>query len=207
MVDNHFKDNPDWMSHDMLDARVLDIMRQIPRHKFVASTQSALAYKNHPLPIGFGQTISQPLIVAIMTSVLELKPNDRVLEIGTGSGYQTAILSVLVKQVYSIEVIPPLQSAAKKRLNALGFHNISYSCKDGHTGWAEHAPFDAIIVSAAVATLPDPLVEQLKEGGNMVLPIGEQNSVQQLCLVNKNESGAIVINTLLPVSFVPFVDQ
>ena len=166
------------------DPRVLDAMRIVPRHEFVPEGLRADAYEDHPLPIGEGQTISQPYIVAAMLEHLSLRPTDRVLEVGTGSGYVTALLSVLCAEVFSVERHAPLAAAAEATLRRLGYSNVSLKVADGSLGWSEHAPFDAILVSAAAAEVPVPLFEQLREGGRMMIPVGSPES-QELQLIRK----------------------
>jgi protein-L-isoaspartate(D-aspartate) O-methyltransferase len=183
------------------DPRVLRVMAKVPREKFVANELTASAYEDRPLPIGFGQTISQPFIVAFMTQALKTKPADRVLEIGTGSGYQAAILGELVAEVYTIEIVRPLAQRAAVVLNALGYKNVLVKAGDGYKGWPEHAPFDAIIVTAAPDHVPQPLIAQLKEGGRMVIPVGGK-VVQRLSVLEKR--GAVVKQiAAIPVKFVP----
>ena len=184
------------------DARVLDAMRKVERHLFVPKELEAIAYADEPLPIGHGQTISQPYIVAYMTEAASLKPTDRVLEIGTGSGYQAAILAEIVKEVYTIEVSEALYQAAEKRLAGLGYKNVHFRTGDGYAGWPEEAPFDAVIITAAPPEIPEAVVEQLKAGGRMVVPVGD--FFQELCLITKKESG-FDRRSLLPVRFVPMV--
>lgn len=179
-------------------------MRSVPRHLFVPEELRAHAYDDSPLPIGEGQTISQPYIVALMTDLLDPQPGHSVLEIGTGSGYQAAILSQLVRQVYSIEVIPELAAEASERLQRLGYRNVSVKAGDGNAGWPEHAPYDGIIVTAAAAKVPAALLAQLRNGGRMVIPVGESGS-QELVLIEKSASGAIAERSILPVAFVPLV--
>jgi protein-L-isoaspartate(D-aspartate) O-methyltransferase len=164
----------------------------------------ASAYENRPLPIGYGQTISQPYIVALMTDLLQPRPDHKVLEIGTGSGYQAAVLSGLVKEVYSIEIIEQLGDTATQVMKDLGYDNVSTRIADGYDGWPEHAPFDSIIVTAAISHIPPPLVRQLKNGGTMVIPVGTRFQTQQLTLVKKGHTGAITTQQILPVIFVPF---
>lgn len=183
------------------DPRVLRVMGNVPREKFIAAELAPRAYEDRPLPIGFGQTISQPFIVAFMTQALKPKPTDRVLEIGTGSGYQAAVLGELVKEVYTIEIVRPLAQRAAIVLNALGYRNVLVKAGDGYKGWPEHAPFDAIIVTAAPDHVPQPLVEQLKEGGRMVIPVGKTYA-QELKVLEKRD-GAIKQTAVLPVKFVP----
>ncbi len=182
---------------------VLGAMRTVPREEFVPDGQKDLAHGDHPLPIGHGQTISQPYIVAYMSDKLGLEPGDKVLEVGTGSGYQAAILAEMGMEVYSIEIIPELAEQARKDLARTGYESVSVKTGDGFFGWPEHAPFDAIIVTAAARSLPDPLVEQLAVGGDMVLPVGPPGGVQELILVQKPAEGDIRQSRLLPVQFVP----
>ena len=186
------------------DQRVMEVMAEIPRHEFVPTDQNAYAYQNRPLPIGHGQTISQPYIVALMTDILEATPNDIVLEIGTGSGYQAAILSKLVNQVYTIEIIEELGKQAQERFAKLAYNNIEVQMGDGYYGWEEHAPFDSIIVTAAASHIPPSLIQQLKPGGRMIVPVGERFYVQHLTLVEKNNQGQLKTRQILPVAFVPF---
>lgn len=185
------------------DPRVMKTMASIERHQFVPDDLESSAYENRPLPIGYGQTISQPYIVALMTDLLELDGNDVVLEIGTGSGYQAAILSNLVKEVYTIEIIAPLAELAKTRLSRLGFNNVTTRLADGYYGWEEQAPFDAIVVTAAAGQVPPPLIDQLRPGGRMVIPVGSRFFVQQLLLVQKAMDGKVKTRQILPVRFVP----
>jgi protein-L-isoaspartate(D-aspartate) O-methyltransferase len=187
------------------DARVLAALEKVPRHEFVPRDLEAAAYKNRPLPIGHGQTISQPFIVALMTDLLQTKDTDKVLEIGTGSGYQAAILSLLVREVFSIEIIPELGEAAGKVLKRLGYTNVQVKIGDGYQGWAEYAPFDAIIVTAAPAHIPPMLIEQLKPNGRMVIPVGDL--FQELMLVTKNPDGTTTSTTIVPVRFVPLIRE
>ena len=186
-----------------LDKRVIEVMGDTPRHRFVPSHQRKHAYENRPLPIGHGQTISQPYIVALMTDLLHPDEHDIVLEIGTGSGYQAAVLAGLVKHVYTIEIIKPLGTAAKERLTALDYDNITTRIGDGYYGWQEHAPFDLIMVTAASGSIPPPLIQQLKPGGRMVIPVGGIFLTQQLMLVEKDIEGGVKTRQILPVRFVP----
>jgi len=186
-----------------LDPRVLEAMALVPRHEFVPAEDKSNAYDNRPLPIGHGQTISQPYIVAVMTDMLNLKADSKVLELGTGSGYQAAILGELVSKVYTIEIVEPLGLQAKKRLQRLGYDNVMTKVGDGYYGWQEHAPFDAIIVTAAASHIPPPLIKQLKPGGRMVIPVGSRFMMQQLLVVDKHEDNKIVSKQVLPVVFVP----
>jgi len=191
------------LGHAEIDPRVLRAMTTVPRHLLVPVALRDMAYENRPLPIGHGQTISQPYIVAIMTALLGLEPGDRVLEIGTGSGYQAAVLAELGVKVYSIEIIEPLGKLARKNLDALGYDNIELRIGDGYYGWEEQAPFDAIIVTAAASHIPPPLIRQLRPGGHMIIPVGSRFLVQQLVLVDKDAEGGVTTRQILPVSFVP----
>jgi protein-L-isoaspartate(D-aspartate) O-methyltransferase len=191
-------------SRGIHNPKVLDAMRNVPRHRLVPPDQQAAAYGDHPLPIGHGQTISQPYIVALMTQLLEPLPGERVLEIGTGSGYQAAVLAELVSEVYSIEIIDALAERASKDLADLGYKNIQIRQGDGFLGWPEKSPFDAIIVTCAPEQIPPPLVEQLKEGGRMILPLGDDR--QDLILLRK-EGGEIHQQSVIPVRFVPMTGQ
>ena len=182
---------------------VIEAMQTVPRHDFVDRFGVRAAYANRPLPIGHGQTISQPFIVALMTDLMEPEPGHRVLEIGTGSGYQAAVLSVLVDEVYSIEIIPALAESAAERLDALGYDNVSVKAGDGYYGWPEAAPFDGIIVTAVGPDIPADLLKQLKPGGHMVLPVGTQYTAQDLTVVTKLEDGTYTTREVLPVAFVP----
>ncbi len=186
-----------------LESRVMEAIAITPRHEFVPKRQKPRAYLNRPLPIGHGQTISQPYIVALMTDLLELDEDDVVLEIGTGSGYQAAILGALVKQVYTIEIIEPLGRAASARLARLGYGNVAVRLADGYYGWLDHAPFDAIVVTAAASHVPPPLLDQLKPGGRMAIPVGGPFVAQQLLLIEKDAAGAVTTRQVLPVAFVP----
>jgi protein-L-isoaspartate(D-aspartate) O-methyltransferase len=185
---------------------VLNSLRKTPRHCFVSADLARYAYDDRPLPVGYGQSISQPYIVARMTELLEPKVAHRVLEIGTGSGYQAAVLSPLVAQVYTIEIIEPLGSAARQRLAALGYKNIEVRVGDGYYGWPDKAPFDGIIVTAAADHIPPPLIEQLKPGGRMVIPVGSPFQPQMLVLLTKGSNGPrdLQVRSLMPVAFVPF---
>ena len=191
------------IGRDALSPRVMDAFREVPRHEFVPEGMRDLAYLNGPLPIGEGQTISQPYIVALMTDLLVPQPEDVVLEVGTGSGYQAAILSRLVSQVYSIEIIDSLAAAAGERLRRLGYTNVEVRAGDGYLGWPEHAPFDSIIVTAAVPEIPAPLVEQLRPGGRLVTPVGQPFGAQELILLEKTADGQIHETDVLGVAFVP----
>lgn len=188
-------------SRDIRDPRVLAAMAKVPRHELVPRDQRPNAYLDLPLPIGHGQTISQPYIVAFMTERMALKPTDRILEIGTGSGYQAAVLSQLVADVYTIEIVPPLATRAEQDLQRLGYRNVKVRLGDGYQGWPEAAPFDAIIVTCAPDHVPAPLSEQLKEGGRMIIPVGPPGD-QQLILLTKQD-GQLRRQAVLPVRFVP----
>jgi protein-L-isoaspartate(D-aspartate) O-methyltransferase len=183
------------------DARVLNAMRSVPRHLFVPSTLAKSAYEDHPLPIGFEQTISQPYIVAFMTELLDVKGDSVVLEIGTGSGYQAAVLSLLARTVYTIELIPELAHTAAQRLRELGYLNVVVRAGDGYSGWPEKAPFDRIILTAAPPEIPQALIDQLKRGGKLVAPVGRLS--QTLVLLTKHADGTIERRSVLPVAFVP----
>ncbi|MBN1270408.1 MAG: protein-L-isoaspartate(D-aspartate) O-methyltransferase [Kiritimatiellae bacterium] len=185
------------------DPAVLAAMRKVPRHEFVLPRDLAHAYADTPLPIGEGQTISQPYIVAAMTEMLKLDRESVVLEIGTGSGYQAAICAEIAREVYTIEIIETLAAGARARLEALGYAHIEVRAGDGYYGWKEHAPFDAIIVTAAASHIPPPLVEQLKTGGRMVIPVGAAGFVQNLVLVEKKDDGSTKQRSVMPVRFVP----
>ena len=186
------------------DPRIMEVMAGTPRHEFVPADQRSSAYDNRPLPIGFGQTISQPYIVALMTELLDPEPADRVLEIGTGSGYQAAVLARLVERVYSVEIIEDLGAQTRALLGQLGYDNIEVRIGDGYDGWPQHAPFDGIIVTAGISHIPPPLVRQLAPGGRMVIPVGTRFQVQQLTVVEKQADGSVTTRQLLPVRFVPF---
>ena len=189
------------------DPRVLDAMRLVPRHRLVPAEVARLAYDDRPLSIGHGQTISQPYIVALMTELARVAPGDRVLEIGTGSGYQAAVLAQLAGHVYSIEIVEPLARRAATDLEALGYDNVSVRAGDGYAGWPEHAPFDVIIVTAAPDEVPAPLLEQLKPGGRMVVPVGRAWAMQRLKLIEKREDGSVGTRNVAPVRFVPFTRE
>ncbi|HEX7006449.1 MAG TPA: protein-L-isoaspartate(D-aspartate) O-methyltransferase [Alphaproteobacteria bacterium] len=188
-----------------LSPRVRAALEAVDRRDFVPPAQAWAAYENRPLPIGHGQTISQPFIVAIMTELLDPEPSDVVLEVGTGSGYQAAVLAKLVSHVYSIEIVAPLAAESKARLAALGYRNVTVRQGDGYAGWPEHAPFDKIIVTAAAPTIPPPLIEQLKPGGRMVIPLGAQYAHQDLVIVDKAADGTVRERRLFAVGFVPLV--
>ena len=184
----------------------LNAMRTVPRHLFVPENLQENAYDDRPLPIGHGQTISQPYIVAYMTSIINPKPEFKVLEIGTGSGYQAAVLSEIVDSVFTMEIVPELYQSASVRISELGYDNIKIKFGDGYYGWQEHGPYDAIVVTAAAEFIPPPLIEQLKEGGKMIIPVGSPFMVQSLILVNKKKD-RITTTNLMSVRFVPFTRQ
>ncbi|NOQ14790.1 MAG: protein-L-isoaspartate(D-aspartate) O-methyltransferase [Methyloprofundus sp.] len=196
-----------YIGKDALDARVMAAMKQVSRHEFIPHEFHYCAYDNSPAPIGSGQTISQPYIVALMSDLLDTKPGDSILEIGTGSGYQAAILSCMVQQVYSVEILESLAAKVHKRLNKLGYNNINLRTGDGYYGWPEHAPYDGIIVTAAAPYIPQPLIEQLRAGAKLVIPIGSPYSYQELMLVEKKPGGEIEIQSILSVSFVPLTGK
>ena len=188
-----------------MSPRVRAALGKVERHRLVTSDQAPLAYRNHPLPIGHGQTISQPYIVALSADLIAPEPHHVVLEIGTGSGYQAAVLAEIVKQVYTIEIVEALGREAERRLGALGYRNIEVRIGDGYKGWPEKAPFDGIVVTAAAPRVPQALVEQLKPGGRMVIPVGDRWEVQYLLLITKRADGRIEQRNVLPVRFVPLV--
>jgi protein-L-isoaspartate(D-aspartate) O-methyltransferase len=189
------------------DPRVMAVLAAVPRHHFVPPEQQRSAYENRPLPIGHGQTISQPYIVALMTDLLQLKPHHVVLEVGTGSGYQAAVLAALAETVCTIEIIEPLAREAERRLRALGHADLRTRIGDGYHGWPECGPFDAIMVTAAASHVPPPLVRQLKPGGRMVIPVGAPFLAQHLLLVEKRDDGTITTRQVLPVRFVPLTGR
>ena len=198
MIDEQLK------TRDIHSARVLDAMLRVPRHLFVPAPQRASAYSDYPLPIGHGQTISQPYIVALMTQSLEVEPHHRVLEIGTGSGYQAAVLSTLAKDVYSIEIVEPLADRARETLSNLGYRNVQVRAGNGYLGWPEHAPYDRIIVTAAPDEVPPALVQQLKVGGLMAIPVGD--IIQELRILRRTAEGTTTLRTY-PVRFVPMIGK
>jgi protein-L-isoaspartate(D-aspartate) O-methyltransferase len=192
---------------DGFDERVLQALLDVERHEFVPDRLHSEAYANHPLPIGHGQTISQPYIVALMTDLAAPDTNDVILEVGTGSGYQAAVLAKLVGQVFSIEIIEPLAEQAQQRLQRLGYENVTTRLGDGYFGWEDHAPFDAIVVTAAATHVPPPLIAQLKPGGRMVIPVGGRFTVQYLLLLEKTEAGDILTRQIATVRFVPLTGE
>ena len=202
MVKGQISNPPDYRN-PVKDKKVLNAMLTVPRHLFVKRGYISRSYNDHPLPIGYGQTISQPYIVALMTEMLHAEPQHRVLEVGTGSGYQAAILSSLVKDVYTVEIVKALGRQATKRLKQLDYKNVHVKIGDGYFGWEEHAPFDRIIVTCAATLVPPPLLQQLKPGGTMCIPVGGQYAVQYLTMIEKSEKGTITMRKMLPVRFVP----
>jgi protein-L-isoaspartate(D-aspartate) O-methyltransferase len=208
-----FERQRDAMVREQIEARgvrqpeVLRALRQVPRHLFVPPDMEALAYRDQPLPIGEGQTISQPYIVALMTELLDPQPSDRVLEIGTGSGFQAAVLAQLARTVYSIEIVRPLADQAARRLQSLGYRNVQLRRGDGYAGWPEQAPFDRIILTAAPPQVPPALLAQLKPGGRLVAPVGSSPRAQNLSVIDKSARGDISTRTVLPVAFVPMVSR
>lgn len=193
--------------YGMEDKNILQALERVPRHKFVPENNRKFSYSDTPLAIGYGQTISQPFIVAEMTRQLHLSPTSKVLEIGTGSGYQAAVLAELTPHVYTIEIVEPLLERAREILLASGYGNIKFRHGDGYHGWAEAAPFDGIIVTCAAGSIPPPLLEQLAVGGRMIIPVGKRYGTQSLILVTKNDDGSITSRNLMAVRFVPLVRQ
>ena len=203
VIEAHARSVASDLGRDRIDPRVLDAMNAVPRHRFVPERVRDLAYEDRPLPIGYGQTISQPFIVALMTDLLDVKPGDATLEIGTGSGYQAAVLAPLVDRVCTIEIIPELGRSAAALLERLGHANVKTKIADGYYGWPECGPFDGIVVTAAASHVPPPLIAQLKPGGRMVIPVGGPFALQYLMLVEKLAEGRVRTRQLLPVRFVP----
>jgi protein-L-isoaspartate(D-aspartate) O-methyltransferase len=197
----------DALGKDALDSRVIAAIASVPRHEFVSDELRDAAYLNIPLPIGYEQTISQPYIIAVMTDLLAVTADDRVLEVGTGSGYQAAVLATLCDSVYSIEIVEPLGREAKERLKRLGYDNAHVRIGDGFAGWPEHGPFNAIIVTAAVDQVPPPLLEQLNPGGRMIIPLRTRFGDQDLMLIHKDDQGVVSQKEILPVIFVPFTGE
>jgi protein-L-isoaspartate(D-aspartate) O-methyltransferase len=202
-INESVRDSASYTGRAQLSARVMSAMGSVPREEFVLPAYRHLAYDNTPLPIEAGQTISQPLIVALMTDLLDPQPSDVVLEVGTGSGYQAAVLAGLVKQVYSVEIIEELAVSAAAVLDRLGYDNVTVRAGDGYAGWPEHAPFDGIIVTAAADEIPPPLLAQLKPGGKLVIPVGAEHGYQELLLIEVGEDGEVRERSVLPVRFVP----
>ncbi len=206
-IESHARDASLEIRGGRIDPKVLEVLRALPRHEFVPEGIREASYADHALPIGYGQTISQPFIVALMTDVLDVGPNGVVLEVGTGSGYQAAVLAQLVRQVYTIELIPELAESAADRLRRLGYAKVSVRQGDGYYGLQEAAPFDGIIVTAAVGHIPPPLLQQLKPGGRMVIPVGPRFGLQHLTVVERDPDGRVRTRQLFPVSFVPLAGQ
>jgi protein-L-isoaspartate(D-aspartate) O-methyltransferase len=210
-ADDRFQAERERMVRDQIEARgisrpdVLQAIRSIPRHLFVPESLRAQAYEDRSLPIGYGQTISQPYVVALMTELLEVSKHYKVLEIGTGSGYQAAVLASLAGRVFTIEIVPELAASAIEPLKSLGAHNVTVRCGDGYQGWIEEAPFDRIIMTAAPAEIPEPLLGQLKPGGKLVGPVGASALFQSLVLVDKSADGSLRKRSVIPVAFVPMV--
>ena len=202
-IEQHVRDTAAEIGRDELSPRLIAALRKVPRDRFVPQGEERFAFSDSPLPIGHGQTISQPFIVALMTELIDPQPGDRVLEVGSGSGYQAAILAELVSEVYGIEIVPALARRAADVLRELGYANVTVKAGDGWHGWPEHAPFDGIIVTAAPAEVPPPLVEQLKPGARMVIPIGEPWTGQSLLVLEKRPDGTLTRKNVLPVAFVP----
>ncbi|MBT3360356.1 MAG: protein-L-isoaspartate(D-aspartate) O-methyltransferase [Rhodospirillales bacterium] len=206
-IEQNARETEMWTGRRAFSDRVMAAMAETPRHEFVMADDAPYAYINRPRAIGFGQTISQPYIVALMSDLLDLSPSDRVLEIGAGSGYQAAVLAGLCAHVFTLEVVDDLATSAAHKLEALGYANITIRHGDGFAGWPNEAPFDAIIVTAAPEQIPQILVEQLKPGGRMVIPVGRPHDTQSLCLCKKDENGRTKVENLLPVAFVPMVNM
>ncbi|NNE37209.1 MAG: protein-L-isoaspartate(D-aspartate) O-methyltransferase [Gammaproteobacteria bacterium] len=202
-IENMVIETREYIGKDSLDRRVIEAVRKVQRHEFVPEIYRPYAYLNRPLPIGEGQTISQPYIVALMSDLAQVNSNSKVLEVGTGSGYQAAILGELVDHVYTIEIINTLAEKAQRVLFDLGYENITVRAGDGYNGWEEQAPFDAIIVTAAPEEIPEPLIEQLKPGGKLVIPVGPQSRTQYLRVLTRDRAGNVDIQEILPVGFVP----
>jgi protein-L-isoaspartate(D-aspartate) O-methyltransferase len=202
-IERDVRETAEYLNRRELDERVMAAMASVPRHEFVRPEDRDLAYANRPLPIGYGQTISQPYIVAVMTDLLEPAKGCRALEVGTGSGYQAAVLSQLCEKVYTLEIVEGLGLQARARLARLGYTNVEVRIGDGYYGWPEAAPFDVIVVTAVAGHIPPPLLKQLKPGGRMVLPIGTRFTTQQLVLVRKLDDGRVTTRQMLPVAFVP----
>ena len=206
-INDSVRDSASYTGRSQLSDRVMSAMGRVPREEFVPEPYRHLAYRNSPLPIEANQTISQPLIVALMTDLLEPQPGDVMLEVGTGSGYQAAVLSLLVDHVYSVEIVEQLAASAAAVLDRLGYDNVTVRAGDGYAGWPEHAPFDGIIVTAAADDIPPPLLRQLKPGGKLVIPVGEEHGHQELLLVEVGEDGKIRRRSVLPVRFVPMTGE
>lgn len=202
-IQSSVRDSANYTGRSELSEPVMAAMASVAREEFVLPAYRHLAYRNTPLPIAAGQTISQPLIVALMTELLEPQQSDVILEVGTGSGYQAAVLSGLVKHVYSVEIVKELADSASQTLQKLDYDNVTVRAGDGYAGWPEHAPFDGIIVTAAAEHLPPPLLQQLKPGGKLVIPVGEHGGYQELLVVEVDDKGEVSRQSVLPVRFVP----
>jgi protein-L-isoaspartate(D-aspartate) O-methyltransferase len=201
------RNSADYTGRSELSDKVMDAMGAVAREEFVLPEYRHLAYRNTPLPIEAGQTISQPLIVALMTELLDPQPGDVILEVGTGSGYQAAVLAKLVKHVYSVEIVAELATSAAAVLQRLGYDNVTVRAGDGYAGWPQHAPFDGIVVTAAAEHLPPPLLQQLKPGGKLVIPVGEEHGYQELLVVEVDQTGKITRQSVLSVRFVPLTGE
>ena len=206
-VRDSVRNSADYTGRSELSDKVMDAMGAVAREEFVRPEYRHLAYRNTPLPIEAGQTISQPLIVALMTELLDPQPGDVILEVGTGSGYQAAVLAKLVKHVYSVEIVAELATSAAAVLQRLGYDNVTVRAGDGYAGWPQHAPFDGIVVTAAAEHLPPPLLQQLKPGGKLVIPVGEEHGYQELLVVEVDQTGKITRQSVLPVRFVPLTGE
>ncbi len=206
-IEHDAKETANWTGRPAFSKAVMNAMACVPRHTFIASYEPYAAYANRPAPIGHGQTISQPYIVALMTDLLDLDANDKVLEIGTGCGYQSAVLAEIAMQVYSVETVEPLALTADKRLKQLGYANINIRVGDGYAGWPEESPFDAIIVTAAPPYVPKALIEQLATGGRMIVPVGKPYATQWLYRITRRKDGQCDETGVLPVAFVPMVES
>ena len=203
-IENEVAETSAYTGIDALDAVVVDALRAVPRHEFVPQADRTRAYVNRALPIGEQQTISQPFVVAMMTQLAGVRRESRVLEIGTGSGYQAAVLAEIADHVYTIEIIDMLAARAAETLRTLGYNDVKVRAGDGYRGWPEHAPFDAILVTAAPETVPQPLIEQLAVGGKLVIPVGPEGETQSLQVLEKRSNGAVTTRDVIPVIFVPF---
>jgi protein-L-isoaspartate(D-aspartate) O-methyltransferase len=202
-IEAEARDTQSWTGRGTISSRILEAIAMVPRHAFVPDGEVGLAYGNFPLPIGFGQTISQPYIVAIMTELLDLDESDRVLEVGTGSGYQAAVLAELVAEVFTVEFVPELAEAAERRLTGLGYRNVHVRAGNGRLGWPEEAPFDAVMITAAADQIPPAVAQQLRVGGHIIVPLAQTAFSQQLVLGIKRRDGHIDSRVVLPVAFVP----
>jgi protein-L-isoaspartate(D-aspartate) O-methyltransferase len=206
-IEQHVRDTAAEIGRDELSPRLIAALRKVPRHAFVSAGDRSFAYENRPLAIGHGQTISQPFIVALMTDLLDLEPSHHVLEIGTGCGYQAAVLAELAARVFTVETVPELAEAARHRLEGLGYGNVVTRCGDGFEGWPEHAPFDAIIVTAAGAGVPEPLKQQLRIGGKLVLPVEDEAGWQNLDVIERTGEKSFRTRHVIPVRFVPLTGK